>query len=58
MTNWKTTALGASAVLTAGGHLLHAVASGDFSTIATDLPALLAGIGLLFAPDASKVVQK
>ena len=52
-TNWKTTAAGIAAVLTALGHLLHALATGDSSTLVTDVPAIIAGIGLIFAKDAT-----
>ena len=49
--NWKTTLMGAAAILTSGGHLLGSVASGDFGSIGTDGSAILAGLGLLFAKD-------
>lgn len=52
MQNWKTTLLGAGAVCTAVGHLLTGAASGDFSGLVTDVPAILAGVGLIFAHDA------
>lgn len=50
--SWKTTLAGWAAVLTAGGSLLTHVAAGDFSTLMTDITALAAGIGLLFAKDS------
>jgi hypothetical protein len=51
--NWKTTALGAGAVLSASGHLLTAIGTGDWSltTITIDLAAISSGLGLLFAKD-------
>ena len=57
MDNWKTTALGAGALLTALGHLLNALANGDTSTIATDLPLILASLGAIFAKDATSKPQ-
>lgn len=53
MTNWKTTCLGAGAALTAAGHLLTGFGHGDFSVIATDAPAILAGAALIFAKDGN-----
>jgi hypothetical protein len=53
LANWKTTVAGIAAVMTALGHLLHALATGDSSTLVTDVPAIIAGIGLIFAKDSS-----
>jgi hypothetical protein len=53
MKNWKTTLLGAGTICTSLGHLLTGVASGDFSGLVTDVPAMLAGLGLIFARDAA-----
>lgn len=53
LTNWKTTMLGTGAILTAAGHLLSHIGVGDTSVLATDLPALLAGFGLIFGKDAA-----
>lgn len=50
--NWKTTLLGVGAVCTAVGHLANAIAGGDLTALASDLPAILAGVGLIFARDA------
>lgn len=52
--NWKTTIAGIGALLTSTGHLLTNLASGDTSSIATDLPMIMAALGLLFAKDAAK----
>jgi hypothetical protein len=49
--SWKTTVLGIGALLTAAGHLLTTLAGGDTSSIASDLPAILAAFGLIFAKD-------
>lgn len=49
--NWKTTIAGTGAALTAAGHLLTHLASGDTSTLAADIPLMLAGIGLIFGKD-------
>ena len=54
LANWKTTCLGLDAVFSAAGHLLHAVATGDTSSLANDIPAIMAGIGLIFASDMVK----
>lgn len=51
--NWKTTAAGLGAILTAGGHLLTSLANGDTNTIAVDLAAIWVGIGLLAAKDGN-----
>lgn len=51
MTNWKTTAAGLATVLTAGGHLLTGIVAGDFSSLGTDGPIILAGLIGLFAKD-------
>lgn len=53
LSNWKTTIAGAGAALTAAGHLLTHLASGDTSTLAADIPLLLAGVGLIFGKDAT-----
>ena len=49
--NWKTTSAGLAAMLSAAGHLLTAVAGGDFTTIMTDLPMIFGGLGLMAAKD-------
>lgn len=53
LTNWKTTALGLGAALSAAGTILTHLASGDTAVLATALPGLLAGLGLLFGKDAT-----
>lgn len=52
LTNWKTTALGAAAIFTAGAHLLTQLAAGDIGAIFVDGPVILAGVMGLFAKDA------
>lgn len=52
MTNWKTTAAGAGAVLTFLGVLAHCVSTGDYSPLGTAVPGLIAGAGMIFAADA------
>lgn len=49
--NWKTTVAGIGAALTAVGAIVTGIASGDFSVLASNVPALIAGLGLLFAKD-------
>lgn len=49
--NYKTTLLGSAAILGAAGHLLSGVANGDFSTLGTDGPIIMAGLMGLFAKD-------
>lgn len=49
--NWKTTATGLAAILVAAGNLLTHASSGDFSTVPTDVPIILAGLVGLFAKD-------
>jgi hypothetical protein len=53
MQNWKTTLLGAGTICTSLGHLLTGVAGGDLTGLVSDIPAILAGVGLIFAHDAS-----
>lgn len=55
--SWKTSALGLSAILIAGGAYLNAAYDNDPATIpdtAALVAAVLAGIGLLFARDNTK----
>jgi len=54
LANYKTAIAGIGAALTAGGHLLTHLSTGDTSTIATDVPLIIAGIGLVFGADAAK----
>lgn len=53
MKNWKTTSAGLAAILTAGADILHSVSTGQAINWNVDLPAILGGIGLLTAKDAS-----
>ncbi len=50
--NWKTTAAGVGAALTALGHLVTHLSGGDTSTIMADVPLILAGLGLIFGADS------
>lgn len=52
--SWKTSVLGWGAVLTAAGTVLTATGHGNVNEAATAIPALIAGIGLLFARDNDK----
>lgn len=52
--NWKTTLAGIGALLVAVGHAMVGAVHGDFSTLATDIPAVVTAIGLIFAADAAK----
>lgn len=51
--NWKTSLTGIGALLVALGHLIGAISHGDTSTLMTDLPAIMAAIGLIFAKDSN-----
>lgn len=58
LSHWKTTIAGVAAALTAAGHLLNAILSGDTSSLMTDGMAILTGFGLAFAADGSQVKPK
>jgi hypothetical protein len=50
--NWKTTAAGIAAILTAAGDALTQISTGHFSSsLDVDVMAVVAGIGLIFAKD-------
>lgn len=49
--SYKTTIAGVGAFCTSLGHLLTNLANGDTSSLATDLPMIMAALGLLFAKD-------
>ena len=53
LTNWKTSLAGIAAVLLAIGTLLKGLSAGDTSGLVTQISALIAGFGLLFAKDAT-----
>jgi hypothetical protein len=54
LTNWKTTAAGAATILTALADMTTAFSHGTISgNLSTDMTAILAGIGLIFAKDAT-----
>ena len=52
LANWKTTAAGAAAILTALGDALTQISAGHFSSsLDADLAAVVVGIGLILAKD-------
>ena len=54
LTNWKTTAAGLAAILSALADVATSASHGTISgNLSTDITAAIAGIGLLFAKDAS-----
>lgn len=53
MTNWKTNLSGAAAILTALADVVHALSAGTTPNWSVDVPAVITGVGLLFAKDAS-----
>lgn len=52
MANWKTTAAGVGAILTAVGTVVVALAHGTPVDWSTAIAAIMAGIGLISAKDA------
>lgn len=52
--SWKTSAAGVGALLVALGQVIAAIANGNMNEAAAALPALIAGLGLLFARDNDK----
>lgn len=59
MKNWKTTSAGIVAIVVAGFGLYNAYVDGlTAETLTTNLTALLAGIGLVFANDGSTPESK
>lgn len=52
MSNWKTTAAGIGAILTAVGTVVVALAHGTTVDWSTAIAAIMAGIGLIAAKDA------
>lgn len=52
--SWKTTAAGVGSLLTAAGMLIQGLASGGDVDYKTIIPAVLAGLGLLFARDDNR----
>lgn len=53
MFNWKTTVAGISAIAAAIGSLFAANGTIDWSHLSTVIPAVLAGLGLMFAKDSN-----
>ena len=52
--NWKTTSAGIGAILVAIGTAFPHIATGDWSVLPQAIPAIVAGVGLIFAHDAVK----
>lgn len=53
MQNWKTTSAGIAAILTAGGDIIHSISTGTPVNWNVDIPAIIGGIGLIAAKDAT-----
>ena len=54
LSNWKTTSAGLAVIATALGDILTAAGHGQLTgNLAGDITGLVAGIGLIFAGDAS-----
>ena len=53
MINWKTSLAGIGVILPALIHLLTALSSGQSADLTTDISAIIAGIGLIFAKDGT-----
>lgn len=53
MFNWKTTVAGVSAIFAAIGSLFAANGTIDWTHLSTVIPAILAGLGLMFAKDSN-----
>ena len=54
LTNWKTTAAGVAAILTALADMVTALSQGSISgTLTADVTGIIAGLGLIFAKDAT-----
>ena len=54
LNNWKTSAAGVAAILSALADVATAASHGTISgNLATDVTGLIAGVGLLFAKDSS-----
>jgi len=53
MTNWKTTLAGVSAILTALADIGHSLSVGYPINWAADMPAIIGGVGLILAKDAT-----
>jgi hypothetical protein len=51
--NWKTSASGFAAVLTALADVLHALSAGQLPNFEADIPAIVSGIGLIVAKDSN-----
>lgn len=57
--NWKTTSMGLAAICTALGDVLTAAGHGQVTgNLAGDLTGIVAGLGLIFAGDASNSTTK
>lgn len=60
LTNWKTTAAGTTMIIGSVVHLVFSTKAhtGDESTWTVSLTAIVAGLGLMFAGDASASTPK
>lgn len=56
MKNWKTTCAGLGAILVAAGTVLNGLSAGTPIDYTAVIAAVLAGVGLIFAKDASAKV--
>jgi hypothetical protein len=56
--SWKTNTAGIGAILGALGAICTGIAHDNFGAVATALPALIAGIGLLCARDNDKTSEE
>lgn len=56
LTNWKTTSAGLAMIIASVMHLVFAVKSGiaDETTWTRDITAIVGGVGLIFAGDATQ----
>lgn len=53
MTNWKTNLSGVAAIMSAVADIIHSLSAGAPVNWSADVPAIIAGVGLLFAKDSS-----
>ena len=59
LANWKTTSAGVAAILTALADMATAFSHGNITAnLSTDITAIVAGVGLIFAGDANPTPSK
>lgn len=59
LSNWKTTSMGLAAIASALGDILTAAGHGQLSgNLTADITGIVAGLGLIFAGDASNSQTK